>query len=306
MSVKSFFYGIIAAFGVPWLVIIVIPFAKMRDSQPIEFVESEDGQTGIYQPKRNGLVGQGAAVYSQENCGSCHTQLVRPTYAGNDIFRPGWGERETTRFDFDAEKAALVKMAPIGQRRLGPDLANYGVRVEQEALGINSEPVDKVNNEKLEVAKKAIAEFNAKVLEKAKAAGKSEEDEDVQKQLKPEPTIATLDGAMKVSDLTAEQRVTAEQLIYLHLFNPRKDVPASEGQKDWSTCQANPSMFKKVPVAGPRAINGALPLETKAGKQIVPSARAKALASYLLSLKRNDKVPYSVDYDRNKKKASEK
>jgi hypothetical protein len=41
----------------------------------------------------------------------------------------------------------------------------------------------------------------------------------------------------------------------------------------------------------------------KDGVEVLPTARAKTLVSYLLSLRKDDAVPYSINYSRNKKKA---
>ena len=87
-------------------------------------------------PKRAGRVADGAKVYAENGCYLCHTQVVRPTYAGNDLYRPDWGglktdadrgdtRRETNAYDFYGEK-----FAQIGVMRMGPDLSNLGRRVE--------------------------------------------------------------------------------------------------------------------------------------------------------------------------------
>ena len=88
--------------------------------------EATDGATGIFYPKRTGRVANGALVYAENGCYLCHTQLVRPTYAGNDLYRPDWGglkadpdrgdtRRETNAYDFAGEK-----FAQIGVSRRGP------------------------------------------------------------------------------------------------------------------------------------------------------------------------------------------
>ena len=135
MSFRNFFLGLSASFGVAWLAIIIVPFMKMRSIEPILNPE-EDGTNTVYIPKRAGRVADGAQIYAENGCYQCHTQLVRPTYAGNDMFRPDWGglaadedrgdtRRETNSFDFNGEK-----FAQIGVARFGPDLSNLGRRVE--------------------------------------------------------------------------------------------------------------------------------------------------------------------------------
>ncbi|GAA5131104.1 cbb3-type cytochrome c oxidase subunit II [Luteolibacter yonseiensis] len=136
MSFRTFILGLSASFGVAWLAIVVVPFIKMRNLAPIELNEATDGATGIFFPKRTGRVADGAQVYAENGCYLCHTQVVRPTYAGNDLYRPDWGglkadpdrgdtRRETNAYDFFGEK-----FAQIGVSRMGPDLSNLGRRVE--------------------------------------------------------------------------------------------------------------------------------------------------------------------------------
>ena len=136
MSLRTFILGLSASFGIAWLAIVVVPFFKMRDLAPITLTEATDGVDGVFFPKRTGRIADGALVYAENGCALCHTQVVRPTYAGNDLYRADWGglaadpdrgdtRRETNIYDFEGEK-----FAQIGQMRLGPDLSNLGRRVE--------------------------------------------------------------------------------------------------------------------------------------------------------------------------------
>jgi cytochrome c oxidase cbb3-type subunit 2 len=135
MSLRTFIFGLAASFGVAWLFIIVVPFIKMRNLEPIQLNEATDGATGIFYPKRTGRITNGALVYAENGCYLCHSQLIRPTYAGNDLYRSDWGglkadpdrgdtRRETNAYDFSGEK-----FAQLGVSRMGPDLSNVGLRV---------------------------------------------------------------------------------------------------------------------------------------------------------------------------------
>ena len=135
MSFRTFFLSLSASFGVAWLALIIVPYFTMRSLEPLEMEEGE-GTNAIYIPKRAGRITDGAEIYAENGCYLCHTQLVRPTYAGNDLFRADWGglkavddrpdtRRETNAYDYDGEK-----FAQIGVSRMGPDLSNLGVRVE--------------------------------------------------------------------------------------------------------------------------------------------------------------------------------
>ncbi len=136
MTFRSFAFGLTATFGIAWLAVVIVPFFLMRSIEPVAFDEIADGKEGIYHPKHTGRTVNGAEVYAANGCYQCHTQLIRPTYAGNELGRPDWAglkqdeergdtRRESNIFDYQGEK-----FAQIGLTRLGPDLSNFGRRVE--------------------------------------------------------------------------------------------------------------------------------------------------------------------------------
>ncbi|MES2477033.1 MAG: cbb3-type cytochrome c oxidase subunit II [Verrucomicrobiota bacterium] len=226
MSFRTFILGLSASFGIAWLAIVVVPFIKMRNLAPIELSEATDGATGVFFPKRAGRVADGAQVYAENGCYLCHTQVIRPTYAGNDLYRPDWGglkadadrgdtRRETNAYDFFGEK-----FAQIGVSRMGPDLSNLGRRVETDY-----------------------------------AAG----------------------GDPKM-------------WLYGHLYNPR-----SEAKRWKSTCPSFRFMFDEVAIKGQESAD-ALPFPSAEGTELLPDSDAKALVSYLLSLKKDQKVPAVLDF----------
>ena len=226
MSFRKFILGLSVSFGVAWLAIIIIPFIKMRNLAPIELNEVTDGTQGIFFPKRTGRVADGAIVYAENGCYLCHTQLIRPTYAGNDLYRADWGglkadpergdtRRETNAYDFFGEK-----FAQIGISRMGPDLSNLGRRVE---------------------------------LIYAAGADPSE-------------------------------------WLFAHLYNPRQDP------QHWkSTCPSYRFLFTKRQIKGNPSLD-ALSFANDADQEIVPDSDAKALVSYLLSLKKDQKAPAVLNF----------
>lgn len=233
MSLRTFILGLSASFGIAWLAVIVVPYFKMRDLAPITLTEESDGATGVFFPKRTGRIADGAQVYAENGCYLCHTQVVRPTYAGNDLYRPDWGglkadpdrgdtRRETNAYDFFGEE-----FAQIGVMRMGPDLSNLGRRVETEY-----------------------------------AKGGS-----------------------------------PEAWLYAHLYNPR-DIP----QLWKSTCPPHPFLFVKREIKGSPSTD-ALDVETGENHALVPSSEARALVSYLLSLKKDHKAPAALDFAPAKKEA---
>jgi cytochrome c oxidase cbb3-type subunit 2 len=226
MSLRTFILGLSASFGVAWLAVIVVPFIKMRNLAPIELNEATDGATGIFFPKRTGRIANGALVYAENGCYLCHTQVVRPTYAGNDLYRSDWGglkadpdrgdtRRETNAYDFFGES-----FAQIGVSRVGPDLSNLGRRVEAEY-----------------------------------AAG-------------GDPAL----------------------WLFRHLYNPRQEP------KRWkSTCPSFPFLFTERVIHGSPSEN-AIAIIDDGRKEVVPSEDAKALVSYLLSMKKDQAVPAVLNF----------
>jgi cytochrome c oxidase cbb3-type subunit 2 len=74
-----------------------------------------------------GLAIQGRQVYLQLGCVACPTQQVRPAGQGSDIAQ-GWGARPSVARDY-----VLQSQVALGNRRIGPDLANYGARAKSDA-----------------------------------------------------------------------------------------------------------------------------------------------------------------------------
>lgn len=227
MSFQKFTLGLVAAFGLPWLALIVVPYAKMRDVAVVSFDEEKDGKTGVYKPVRSGRISNGSEVYGANGCYVCHSQVIRPTYAGSEIWRSDWAgqkknadgqdtRRETNVYDYAGEK-----VAHIGLTRVGPDLSNVGYRLEADA----------------------------------KALG-----------------------------------MTPEAYVYKRLLEPRSILT-----NHWSTCPSQPQLFTQ-----PNEYAQNADVITVGEQSYLPGKYASALASYLLSLKKDDKVPTEINYARNR------
>ncbi len=233
MTLRFFTLGMLATFGSAWLFAVVIPFFKTRTPEPVPYVEAIDEKTGVYFPKRTGQVVNGAKVYAQNGCYICHTQVVRPTYAGNDFHRDGWAgfkadpdrgdtRRESNVFDYQGEE-----FAQIGVMRIGPDLSNVGSRYQKEAISAN--------------------------------------------ELKKTELGDAWNDSMKTSP---------EAMLYEHLYNPRSNVAMR-----WSTCPSVRFLFE---------------IPKTEGANPTPKPEARALVSYLMSMKKNDAVPASMNYSPSK------
>jgi cytochrome c oxidase cbb3-type subunit 2 len=226
MSLRLFIFALAASFGLPWLTMVVIPHFKMRDLAPIALDAAKDGGPGIFFPKRGGRIVDGARVYAENGCYLCHTQLVRPSYAGNDLYHADWAglkadpdrgdtRRETNPYDYDGES-----FAQIGVMRLGPDLSNLARRLESsEASGADPAAV-----------------------------------------------------------------------LYAHLYNPRLNP-----RLRYSACPPHPFLFEKREIKGTRS-SEALAVDAGPDYEWIPGPDAKALISYLLSLKKDQKPPAALDF----------
>ncbi|MFV1994743.1 MAG: hypothetical protein ACC661_04850 [Verrucomicrobiales bacterium] len=85
-ELQKFTIGLALAFGLPWLCLIVIPWAKMGSLTAVAYSEADEQPAGAsFPPGHAGRVANGRRVYAAEGCAYCHTQMVRPTYAGADI-----------------------------------------------------------------------------------------------------------------------------------------------------------------------------------------------------------------------------
>ncbi len=229
MSFQKFILGLVAAFGLPWLVLIVIPFGKMNQLETVSFDEDTDGKTGFYESSQVGHVPLGSAVYGANGCYVCHTQVIRPTYAGTEMWRDDWAGQKKNADDKDTRREsnpfdyAREGFAHIGLNRVGPDLSNAGYRIEK---------------------------------------------------------------------LAAKFEMTPEQYIYNRLLQPRSFIGFH-----WTTCPSQPQIFRKATPYGQS--DELITIETKDGevKTYVPGKSARALASYLLSLKKDNQVPASMSHN---------
>ena len=74
----------------------------------------------------SGLARQGALVYQDLGCATCHTQQVRGNSYDTGENSRNWGERAGYPRDYIRDSVVL-----IGSSRLGPDLRNVGKRIPE-------------------------------------------------------------------------------------------------------------------------------------------------------------------------------
>ena len=133
---RTFILRLAAAFGLPWLCLIVLPAMHYQQLTSVAYDKDKDGMDGYFPPAP--INGQGQLVYISEGCNQCHTQMIRPIQLGLDGWYKGWGQDQEARpatptrpnvlRDYLGERYAL-----LGIQRIGPDLANFGWRAPDKA-----------------------------------------------------------------------------------------------------------------------------------------------------------------------------
>ena len=113
-----FFLGLVAALGISWLGIVVASNAQLGSLAGYY----DDTDSATYPARPSGLAAQGALVYKDLGCASCHTQQVRRPGFGSDQDRC-WGERQSLALDYIYQKSVQ-----LGESRLGQDLTNLAGR----------------------------------------------------------------------------------------------------------------------------------------------------------------------------------
>lgn len=133
--------GLAVAFALPWLFLVLIPYIDHSGLEPVAYGEGEEVEGGYtaYPDRaffRFGSSDYGREIYAAEGCAYCHTQVVRPTYAGPDMWRPGWGGREEDGLARETRPRdyVLEEVAPLGYQRIGQDLSNVGSRIPSREL----------------------------------------------------------------------------------------------------------------------------------------------------------------------------
>ena len=141
---------------------LVVPFGSMRSLEAPQYDENKDEKTGAFQTKHSGRVGTGSIIYAQEGCTACHSQLTRPTYAGQDVFREGQGgfksdpDRGDTRRITNYTDFVGEDMANIGETRIGGDLGNFGRRMDVMANEANAKLAEELKIDVDQLGNKAF------------------------------------------------------------------------------------------------------------------------------------------------------
>ncbi|MEO7299823.1 MAG: cbb3-type cytochrome c oxidase subunit II [Verrucomicrobiota bacterium] len=112
------FLGIFFTMSLSWLGLVLGPQLQLGKQTP----EPNEKTGQLYPQARSGMAAQGAQIYRANGCFYCHRQQVAPEKFASDIAR-GWGSRRTVAADYLFDSPVMV-----GSQRIGPDLANVGLR----------------------------------------------------------------------------------------------------------------------------------------------------------------------------------
>lgn len=129
---RRFVLVLAALFFVPWFV-MVVQVLRAEKITPEAYDKDRDGMDGFFPGDTAYL--QGQLIYQREGCVQCHTQVIRPSFAGiGDGWKKGWGsDQSATPHDPVRPNVMLdylrEPVAPLGIMRIGPDLANVGYRI---------------------------------------------------------------------------------------------------------------------------------------------------------------------------------
>lgn len=214
MSVRTFYLGLLAAFGLPWVFLVAVPYGELTLSD-VTMVDESIDQT--YPQVKAGFIEYGNRVYASEGCFHCHSQMVRTTDVSVDPYRYeselGSPVRESRPEDYLGENYAF-----LGVQRIGPDLANIGI----------TKPRD----------------------------------------------------IKRATGLDSVDPVVVRQWHMEHLFDPRLI-------HEWSNMPSYQHLFEKRKIQGQKS-DSALNINVGEGYEVVPTERAEALVTYLMSLNKND------------------
>ncbi len=125
-NLLKFTLYIFLTLGFAWMAFVVGARSQFGDLSPTAEVLNEDGSVPVdadlYPYPLPGIAQQGAKEYLSLGCTTCHTQQVRMVDSGFDVER-GWGKRPSVARDYVLQEHVL-----LGNTRIGPDLANVGLR----------------------------------------------------------------------------------------------------------------------------------------------------------------------------------
>jgi cytochrome c oxidase cbb3-type subunit 2 len=105
----------LAVMASSWATFVVAPQKQLGNLSPEEIGGS------MFPRARAGAASQGREIYRENGCYYCHTHQVR----GNQVDIGRWAARRSVAQDYLYDTPVM-----LGDERLGPDLSNFGARVQ--------------------------------------------------------------------------------------------------------------------------------------------------------------------------------
>jgi cytochrome c oxidase cbb3-type subunit II len=138
---RSFVLKLLLAFAAPWLLLVAWPALVQYPAIAPKPYDKEAGDEldRAYSYPLAGVNSNGAAIYAQEGCVQCHSQMLRDPAIAIDGWRKGWGaNQEDARPSTPARATGLrdylsEQHSFLGITRSGPDLTNAGYRFSSDA-----------------------------------------------------------------------------------------------------------------------------------------------------------------------------
>jgi cytochrome c oxidase cbb3-type subunit II len=258
------FLGLFGTFAFSWVGLTVIPNIQIGALNP----QSDEEGTDTYPMPKSGMAERGQRVYAANGCIYCHSQQVRPEYASADIDRK-WGGRRSAPRDYLFDRPVV-----LGEKRMGPDLANVGKRGATEEASPAASPAANAPAPANSPAQ-AAPQQNAGAQKPPAGASPAP--------AQPSPAAAANPTPSPTPNPNGVPPMYSEAWHYRHLYSPRSVNPDNVD----STMPAYRFLFEKRSISGQRSAD-ALQLAggdaPPPGWEVVPTYDAKCLVAYLMSL----------------------
>jgi len=253
------FVGLFGTFTFSWVGLTVIPNLQIGALNP----QMEEDET--YPMPQSGMVDRGRRIYAANGCVYCHSQQVRPDYAGADIDRK-WGQRRSAPRDY-----VFDRPVQLGKERMGPDLANVGKRGSAEE---EKSPAPGVS---------PVASPAQSTSANASPAGTAPKPAVSPAQSAAAAAAASPSPAASASpNPSGEPPMYSEVWHHKHLYAPRSMNPDTRD----SNMPAYQFLYEKRRITGERSADALQltgPDAPPAGWEVVPTYDAKCLVAYLMS-----------------------
>jgi cytochrome c oxidase cbb3-type subunit II len=206
--------------AVSWLGFVLAPQLQLGNQQQVESRTTGD----VYPHMRAGMARQGEQVYRANGCNACHTQQVRYKGFGGDYQR-GWGGRDAIVQSVN-EDYLYDRPAMLGTQRVGPDLANIGLRQTNETYLLLH-----LYNPQLTVPKSVMPPFRYLFEKRKLAAGQKPSEyalpSDTEKGYEIVPKDEARELAAYLLSLHSDELVLETPPLSTNLLAAKTPVPAA-------------------------------------------------------------------------------